>query len=151
MSRVYRVVGVISLLFGAFVIHQSLELSYSADFGPGPGFFSFWLGVLVIVISLIDIAGTLRQAREPLPEGFLPDRQGVTRILYIIGAMVAALLLLQPLGFSLTILLFSVFLLRTLGRQPWWLTLILSVASSFGLYHLFWKLQVFLPSGFLGI
>jgi len=152
MTRVNRVVWGLLLLFGAFVIRESLELSYyGTDFGPGPGFFSFWLGVLVIGLSLIEIAGTLRRPAAPLPEGFIPDRNGVKRMLCVVGALVASLFLMGPLGFSLTMLGFCIFLLRMLGRQPWWLTLALSLVGSFGLFHMFRLLQVFLPTGFLGI
>lgn len=152
MSRVNRIVWGLLLLFGAFVIHESLDLSYyGTDFGPGPGFFSFWLGVLVVVLSVIQIAGTLRRPAEPLPDGFVPDWDGVKRMVCVFGALVASLLLMNPLGFSLTVLGFSIFLLRTLGRQSWWVTLTLSVVGSFGLFYLFLQLQVFLPGGILGI
>ena len=152
MSRVNRVVWGLLLLFGAFVIYESLNLSYyGTDFGPGPGFFSFWLGVLVILMSLTQIAGTLRLSAAPLPDGFVPDRAGVKRMACVMGALVASLLLMRSLGFPLTTLAFNIFLLRTLGRQTWWITLPLAVAGSFGVFYLFQLLQVYLPTGMLGI
>jgi len=139
------------LAFGAFVILQSLKHNYyGSDFGPGPGFFSFWLGVLLMVLSLVQIVATWRRPAETLPAGFIPNREGITRMLSILGALVAALLLMGILGFSLTMLLFCVFLLRRLGRQSWWLTLVLAVIASFGTTYLFGLLQVMLPKGFLG-
>jgi Na+/melibiose symporter-like transporter len=73
-------------------------------------------------------------------------------MLYIMGALVASLLLMNYLGFSLTMMVFCIFLLRTLGRrQSWGLTLTLSVIGSFGTWFLFGLLQVGLPTGFLGI
>jgi hypothetical protein len=109
MTRVNRIVWGILLLFGAFVIHESLDLSYyGTDFGPGPGFFSFWLGVLVIVVSVIQIAGTLRRPAEPLPGDFIPNRDGVKRMLYVFGALLASLLLMNRLGFSLNNSMFDV-------------------------------------------
>jgi len=152
MTRVNRIVWGILLVFGAFVVHESLDLSYyGTDFGPGPGFFSFWLGVLVILVSLPQIVGTLRRRADPLPDGFVPDRDGVKRMLCVFGALLASLLLMNRLGFSLTILGFSLFLLRALGRQSWWVTLTLSVVASFGMFYVFRMLQVFLPVGVLGI
>jgi len=152
MTRVNRIVWGILLLFGAFVIHESLDLSYyGTDFGPGPGFFSFWLGVLVIVLSAIQIAGTLRRPAEPLADDFIPDRDGVKRMLYVFGALLASLLLMTRLGFSLTIFGFCIFLMRTLGRQSWWVTLALSFVGSVGMFYLFQQLQVMLPTGFVGI
>lgn len=152
MSRVYLVAWAILLLFGGFVIRESLQLSYySADFGPGPGFFSFWLGVLLVLLSVAEIARSLRHLHEPVPPDFFPGEAGVRRILALVGALVAALLLMPALGYPLTMLAFCIFLLRVLTGQPWWVTLLIAGAGSFGTFHLFRALQVFLPVGFLGI
>ena len=147
MTRLYQTVAVIFIAFGAFVVYLSLDLSYSADYGPGPGFFSFWLGILLILLGGIDLIGTTRRSREPLPQGFIPDRTGLRRLLFISASLVAVLFLMKPLGYILTILPFSIFLLRTLGRQPWWATMIISFVGSFGTFYLFGCLQVSLPTG----
>ena len=153
MRRVNAIVWGLLLAFGAFIIRESLGHNYyGSDFGPGPGFFSFWLGILLMAVSLFQIVMLWRRPAERLPDGFIPDRNGVRRMLYIMGALVASLLLMKYLGFSLTMLGFSVFLLRTLGRrQAWWLTLTLSIIGSFGTYYLFGLLQVALPRGLLGV
>ena len=72
-------------------------------------------------------------------------------MLCVFGALLGSLLLMNRLGFSLTTLGFSIFLLRTLGRQSWWVTLALSFVGSVGMFYLFQQLQVMLPTGFLGI
>lgn len=152
MSRVNYIVWGFLLLFGAFVIHESLDHSYfGSDFGPGPGFFSFWLGILLMVLSLIQLVGTYRRPVEPLPDDFIPGRDGIKRMLYILAALVACQFLMNLLGFSLTILIFCIFLFRMLGRQAWWVTVLLAVVGSFGLSYVFGLLQVMLPTGFLGI
>ncbi len=152
MRRVNTIVWGVLLLFGGFIIHQSLDHSYyGSDFGPGPGFFSFWLGILLMLLSLGQIVAAYRGPAEPLPKGFVPGREGIKRMLAIVGALAASLLLMGKLGFSLTILGFSIFLLRMLGRQSWWLTVPLAVLGSFGTAYLFGLLQVALPRGFLGI
>jgi len=151
MRRVDTIAWGVLLAFGAFIIYESLGHNYyGSDFGPGPGFFSFWLGVLLMVLSLAQVVMTWRRAAEPLPDGFIPDREGIRRMLAVMGALVVSLLVMNYLGFSLTILLFCIFLLRRLGRQSWWLTLTLAAAASFGTNYLFRLLQVMLPRGFLG-
>lgn len=152
MTRVNRIVWGVLLAFGAFVVYESLQISYyGIDFGPGPGFFSFWLGVLVIGLSLVQLARTLRGPEEPLPAGFIPGREGALRILYIVAALAASLFLMAPLGFSLCMLGFSIFLLRALAGLSWRATVPIALACSFGLFYLFRQLLVFLPTGFLGI
>ena len=153
MRRVNAIVWGVMLALGAFIVHESLGHNYyGSDFGPGPGFFSFWLGILLMAMSLVQIVMTWRRPAEPLPDGFIPGRDGIRRMLYIMGALVVSLLVMKYLGFSLTMMGFSVFLLRTLGRrQSWWLTLTLSGIGSFGTYYLFGLLQVALPRGLLGV
>ena len=151
MSRVNAIVWGMLLAFGAFVIHESLDHNYyGSDFGPGPGFFSFWLGILLIVLSFVQIVINYRRPAEPLPAGFIPSREGIKRMLSIMGALVASLFLMNILGFSLTMMAFCIYLLRRLGRQSWLLTLVLAVAASFGTTYLFGLLQVMLPKGLLG-
>lgn len=151
MSRVSYIVWGVVLAFGAFVVRQSLKHNYyGSDFGPGPGFFSFWLGILLMVLSLVQIVMIYRRPAEPLPDGFIPSREGIKRMLSIMGALTASLFLMEYLGYSLTMMGFCIFLLRRLGRQPWWLTLVLAVVASFGTTYLFGLLQVMLPKGFLG-
>jgi hypothetical protein len=151
MSSVDRISWTVLCLFGVFVIYESLQIKYyGSDFGPGPGFFSFWLGVLVVGLSLIEIGRTFRRS-APLPPDFFPNRAGVVRIGSLLGALVATVFLLEPLGYSLTMALFCVFLLRALGKQPWWLTVVLTLAGSFGTAYIFRQLQVILPGGIFGI
>lgn len=151
MSTVDRISWTVLCLFGIFVIYESLQIKYyGSDFGPGPGFFSFWLGALVVGLSVIEIGRTFGK-RIPLPEEFFPDWAAVGRIASLLGALLAVVLLLDRLGYSLTMALFCGFLLRVLGRQPWWLTLVLTLAGSFGTAYIFRQLQVILPGGWLGI
>jgi putative tricarboxylic transport membrane protein len=151
MKLVNTLVWGLLIAFGAFIVHQSLGHSYyGSDFGPGPGFFSFWLGILLIVLSVIQLVTTYRRPAESLPDGFIPSREGIKRILSIMGALAASLAVMKFLGFALTMTAFCIFLLRSLGRQPWWQTLILSALAGFGMAYLFGLLQVMLPKGFLG-
>jgi len=151
MSTVDRIAWTVLCAFGGFVIYESLQINYyGSDFGPGPGFFSFWLGVIVVALSVVEIGRTFGK-RIPLPANFFPATAGVVRIACLLGALMAVVLLLTRLGYSLTMFLFCVFLLRVLGKQPWWLTIVLALAGSFGTAYIFRQLQVILPGGILGM
>jgi hypothetical protein len=151
MTTVDRIAWGALLLFGGFVIYESLQINYyGSDFGPGPGFFSFWLGILVVGLSIAELARGLRK-RQALPAHFFPDRGGLIRMACLMGALFAVVPLLPRLGYSLTMLVFCTFLLRALGRQPWWLILLLALAGSFGTALVFRELQVLLPRGIVGI
>ena len=151
MSTVDRIAWTVLCAFGGFVIYESLQINYyGSDIGPGPGFFSFWLGVIVVALSVVEI-GRIFGKRIPLPANFFPAKAGVVRIACLLGALMAVVLLLTRLGYSLTMFLFCVFLLRVLGKQPWWLTIVLALAGSFGTAYIFRQLQVILPGGILGM
>lgn len=150
MTSIYRTVDVIVIALGVSVICFSLKMRYWAEYSPGPGFFPLWLGILLIFLAAIDIIGTFRRPPERLPKGIVPDQEGMRRLLLILGALLATLLLMKPLGFNVSILLFSIFLLWKMGKHSWWLTVLVSIIGSFGTFFLFQELQVFLPRGFLG-
>lgn len=151
MSRVNYIVWGLLGCFGVFIVYESLgHKYYGSDFGPGPGFFSFWLGIILTILSVGQIIVTWRRPAGPLPDGFLPDREGLRRMAAVVGALVAVVALMPYLGFALTTTAFCIFLLRALGRQPWWLTLLLSLIAGFGTFYIFGLLQVMLPKGFLG-
>ncbi len=151
MRRAYQITGTLFLLLAAFVAVESLKLRYYTPLGPGPGFFSFWLALIFGGLAIIMlIQATFGQA-EPMPEDFFTDRIGYLRMGAVVLALVVTVYLFEPLGFCLTMFIVCVFLLYALGRQGIIITLLVSLASSFGTYYAFdhW-LKVPLPRGILG-
>ena len=69
-----------------------------------------------------------------------------------VATLPITVLLLPLLGFRLTVLALSLFLLVVVGRQPWWLAAVVAFLASFGVFYVFvtW-LQVLLPTGVLGV
>ena len=75
-----------------------------------------------------------RSAAGPADLG--PTAAGYRRIAAILGALVGAVILMDPLGFRLTSLGFYLFLLtRSAGRLG--VALVVAVAGSFGVYYVF--------------
>ncbi len=121
--------------------------------GPGAGFFPFWLGTLGAALSLVLLVQSLRgRAIGEGAQALLPRGEGAKRAAAMVVGLVAAALLLQPLGFRLAMLAFTVGLLLALGvRRPVAIA-IFALLSSFGLFHVFYYwLQVPLPIGLLGL
>jgi putative tricarboxylic transport membrane protein len=109
--------------------------------GPGAGFFPFWLGLLGCAMSLALMVKGWEGG-----QALLPDGRALGLIGMLVAGLVAAAVLLQPLGFRLTMLAFCVALLLALGvRRPLPIA-IFSLACSVGLYHVFFHwLKVPLP------
>jgi len=152
VKRAHQVTAVLCIVFAAFVMRRSLAMKLYTPLGPGPGFFPFWLSLLFGALAAIMLAHATLRRSEPASTDLLATRAGYRRIAAILGALVGAIVLMDPLGFRLTSLGFYLFLLTSLSRPTWILTLVIAVAGSFGVYHMFANLlRITLPVGLLGI
>jgi hypothetical protein len=136
MKWPYCVTGSLFLLLAIFIAVESLALRYYTPLG----------GLTLVMI----VQATFGRA-EPMPDDFFADRTGYLRIGAVVLALVVTIYTFEPLGFSLTMFGVCAFLLTALGRQGRLVTLLVSLASSFGAYYVFdhW-LKVPLPKGVLG-
>ncbi len=137
MRRIYQTAAACFLILSAFAVWESWNLEYYTSLGPGPGFFPFWLGVVLGGLSLAWLIDESFRKDEPKKSAFLPPRGGMARILSILAALAAMAALMNLLGFQLSMFLFVVFLLMGLGKQALWVTLIVALVCSVGVYHLF--------------
>ncbi len=137
MQRIHQTAALCFVAFSAFVVWESWNLEYYTKLGPGPGFFPLWLGAAMGGLSLVWLVQVSARSGRSKDGVFLLPRGGIGRILSILAAMVAMGVLMDLLGFQLPMFLFLIFLLRVLGRQALWLTLVIAFLGSVGVYHLF--------------
>ena len=135
---------------GLYVVLEARTWTYSSPEGPGPGFFPLWYGVLMIGLSLFLIGGRIAKARVE-DEG-PADWRGIGRALGTWLAFVAAIALLKPLGFVLSLALLTFFLVTVIYRRSPVTAAITAGAIALG-FHLTFPvaLGVQLPVGLLGI
>jgi putative tricarboxylic transport membrane protein len=123
--------------------------AYWGENGPGPAFLPFWLGVVMAALAAMLLVGALRSA-DPGP-AWLPQGEGLRRLVLVLGATVAFVALLDVLGMTIATALFMVFLMRFVDRQPWPLTIAVAIAIAALNYVVFTRwLRVPLPVGPLG-
>jgi putative tricarboxylic transport membrane protein len=151
MKWPYCITGSLFLLLAIFIGSEALQLRYYTPLGPGPGFFSFWLALVFGGLAVVMIAQATFGRPEPMPKDFFTDRTGYLRIGAVVLALVVTIYALEPVGFSLTMFCACAFLLYGLGRQGVFVTLLVSLTSSFGAYYVFDRwLMVPLPRGLFG-
>lgn len=152
--RVQQLTAGVLLLFACLVGVQSVQLSLYSRLGPGPGLFPLVLAVVLggLATALLVQAslGKVGDAPEPVAED-APATARQRRIV-VVAALVGVVLLLEPLGFRLTILAFLLVLIPALGERRWAVTVPVAVLVAFGTYEAFdgW-LGLPLPAGPLGL
>jgi putative tricarboxylic transport membrane protein len=151
MRRPYQITGALLLCFSIYVGIESLDLSYYSSLGPGPGFFSFWLSLILGLLAVAMIAQATFGRPEPRPADFFTDRGGYLRMGAVALSILASALLLERIGFRITMFGAYLFLLLTLGTHTLITNVLVALAGSFGVYYVFTQwLSVPLPVGAFG-
>src|SRR4051812_16234625 len=104
----------------------------------------FWLSLVMAGLALLLLF------RSPRGEtvDWMPGREGVKRVLMVLGVTVAFVALMQVIGMIVGIALFLAVLMRFLERHRWRLTITVALAAA-GLNWLVFEhwLRVPLPQG----
>jgi putative tricarboxylic transport membrane protein len=147
MQRIHQAAALSFLLFSALVMWASWGMDYYTKLGPGSGFFPFWLGISTGVLSFIWLIQVSLRSGRPKDAAFLPERTGIGRILAILAALATMAALMDLLGFQIMMFALIFFLLMVLGEQKLWVTLVIALVGSVGVYHVFSRyLDVQLPA-----
>lgn len=143
--------GVVLAAFGAYVISVAVKLPYVSEVGPGPGFFPLWLGIgLVLFGAVLMFAAFTSSAKENKSES--QSWRMTMRSLAGWVAVMLAIALLGTIGFLLSFIILTVFLIVALDRRP----VLLALGIGFGLAMVFYlifviALDVSLPRAVWGI
>jgi putative tricarboxylic transport membrane protein len=149
-----QVYNIVWILLGIGICTESIRLKlWDVSWGPGPGFIPFLAGFFIGGTGLLlFISESSKGWEKKRPEPFWQDPTTRKRIFYILGGLCAMALLMPILGFLLTSILITSFMLRVIEPQKWLAVIAISLASCFLVYWLFFSLlQVSLPKGLLGV
>jgi putative tricarboxylic transport membrane protein len=141
-------VAALFFIFGAIVITDSVRLGFGWQevHGPLPGYFPFYIGLIICIASLVNIVLALR----------VPAAQSKTFVQ--VGQLKLVLTVLIPtaiyaglviwIGIYASSFLFIGFFMRWLGKYPWWKVIAVSLLTVVVFYVIFeiW-FKVPLPKG----
>lgn len=136
------------LLLGAGVTYAGWDLGLGKLRDPGPGFMLFWVGLIMVGLSLAIGLAALRRAPRP-PEPLWAGTRW-WKIVLVVAALVGYAYALERLGFFLTTVLVLIFLFKAIEPQRWTVAVagaVLTALAAYGLFNLWLGAQ--LPRGAL--
>ncbi|MGZ8267761.1 MAG: tripartite tricarboxylate transporter TctB family protein [Burkholderiales bacterium] len=155
MTRADLYGGLLLAAFFAAALWEASTFQYGTEFSPGPGFAPVWLSAVGLCVSLLIVAHGLRAMRpREGAERKAPslEKSGLVRVGLTLFGFAAMVLLVEPLGLALAILLYLLFLTVIVQRH----SLVVAVGTSVGtvvfVYLVFVRfLEVPIPKGPLGL
>jgi len=135
--------------FGVCYGGYDLELGTLRD--PGSGFMFFWVGVIMVGLSLAVLVKAVRMKPDQKGVGLLRGEVRWAKILSVLAALVLYAYVFPHLGFILSTVLLLLFLFKAVEPQKWsWAVLgaVISTLTAYGVFQLWLGTQ--LPRGFLG-
>ena len=142
MRHVYQITSVLIFIPSLWLVREALNLHYYTSMGPGPGFFPFWLalilgGLAILMFANATFGAAARTLAQTRADDLFPDRPGLLRLAIILMALGANAFLLERIGFGLTMFIMNVVVLRTLGIRSVFTILWVSIIGSFGIEYAF--------------
>ena len=143
--------GVVLLVLAGYVIYEAWLMPPSGTFGPGSGFFPFWLGIILAVLSLILMIGAALRPKDQNDRSPFPAGQALFAVSKVLGGLVIFTVLMETLGFIINTFVFVTYLMKVVQRERWWVVLLIAVTTTACLYVVFQVLLgISLPRNMFG-
>ncbi len=147
-----RILNIFWILFGVGICVESVRLRLWNPSGPGSGFIPFLAGLLIGAIGLLLFLGDRSRAPErEEKEKFWENPVARNRVFYLLASLCFMAVFMKKMGFLLTSVIVTMFMIRTIEPRRWVTLFVVSVGSCLAIFFLFKSLmQINLPKGFLG-
>jgi len=135
MSNSKLLLGMATVLLGLIIFLQASALPYTVEFGPGPGFAPWWIGVTLIALGVgLAVTSVFKRGEG---ERYLLLGEEALRAAGIFAAFGISCLLLEIVGFVLAMTLFQLTVLWVFERRSFLLSIVAAFLGSLGVYILF--------------
>lgn len=156
MTRADFYGGLLLAAFFGAALWEGWSFQYGAEFAPGPGFAPVWLSAIGLCVSLMIAAHGLLAMRggEVSGQRAAPalETRGLARVALTLVGLAAMVLLVEPLGLVVSILLFLLYLTLFVQRLGIAVSIGASVGTVVFVYVVFVHfLDVPIPKGPLGL
>jgi putative tricarboxylic transport membrane protein len=128
--------GIALAAFGVYVTLAAARLNYISEDGPGPGFLPLWLGIAICVLaSCLVITNQLRppSSERSNARAWSAERRAMGGWL----ALMVAIALFPLVGFTLSLVLLTVFLIAVMERRSRHLAVLIALVLGIGFHLIF--------------
>lgn len=150
MKKMKIVLYSVIFLLALYYTISSVSFGLWVGFGPGPGLLPLCMGIVMMILSLIQLLSKEALRSEEV-KIFLTKNQGLRIIVFTVSTLLT-IILMEPLGFLVATALYIFFLLRFMEDY----TIFKSIRSAVIVPIVFWVLfyvifELPLPEGLLAI
>jgi putative tricarboxylic transport membrane protein len=121
MKQINLLFGCILLTFFSFMTYTArTTLPYLAEgsfTGPGAGFFPFWVGIILVVLTLYWLIQIAVRPGEEMPKDFVPSRRGGVMVLLVFIDLVILAAIMDYTGFPMAMFIFLIAMMTILGER----------------------------------
>lgn len=152
MRKADLVVSLLFMVLGIVVVFDSVQLGFQwGANGPESGFFPFYLGVGLIISSLLVLRNIQAAIKKGGSGGPLMPEGALTSILWVVVPALVMVVLTELVGLHIAAALYLAFYMRAVGKIGWAKTLMVSILVPLSLYFTFDKFFLIpLPQGLWG-
>ena len=149
-TRIDFYTGLFWLLFSLVTCMEAHRLKLGDIHQPGPGFFPFWTGIIMVILSFVVLFQSIRK-KESKDSTVQDEPFGSWGIIVVLASLTAYFVSLEKVGFLVNTFLFVGIMLKLVYLQSWRTTLLSALATAIGAQLLFNSLlKAQIPSGVLG-
>jgi putative tricarboxylic transport membrane protein len=150
MAKADRFSGLFWFVFSLFFSVSAYRLGMGTLHQPGPGFFFFWTGIAVALMSLGIIVKSFRKRPGDEDKHAIFGKSKIRKVCLVLLSIFLYALLMEHLGFLIVTLALFLFLLGVIEKKRWLFAVLVSVAVTCIAYLVFEVgLQSQLPKGVL--
>jgi putative tricarboxylic transport membrane protein len=146
VKRVRQLSAVVLAATGVFLAFAGLQLRLEGQYGPGPGFLAFWVGLALAIFSVVWFGQVVLAPASAVAAWDESQAGGLVRVAAIILALIAFAALLTSIGFKLVMLALLLGLFFAYDWEHVLAKIVVAVAGSVGTHYVFERfLRVPLP------
>ncbi|HEX2986699.1 MAG TPA: tripartite tricarboxylate transporter TctB family protein [Chloroflexota bacterium] len=141
------VISAFLFLMGWWVLWQATMLPHLDLAGPGPEFVPNLVGGMLVVLAGIMFVNTWRGSAVT-PEGFIPDRAGIIRVVTMVVGLFFYVTLLEVVGYLVLTFIYTFYTITAMSKYRWYTRAIVAAVITVTFYQGFVGfLEVPLPRG----